>query len=187
MSDSGTGELAIRRFKEAVAARLVSNQANGGQVVFTRLISEPNFELGDTSPEDAFSVHVNCIDLGLLNIKRSQFSIEKHSIPLHGVAIYDLSNLKPMSMDSRFDMVRFYFPRSCLQQTAREMGSISEVMLVQPYLGFLDPFFTHISGILGAMFQQPERASRLAIDQLGLMAQAQPAMARAATGAASRR
>lgn len=170
--DSGTGELTTRRFNKAVAARLVSNQANGGQVVFTRLISEPNFELGDISPEDAFSVHVNCIDLGLLNIKRSRSTIEKHSIPLHGIAIYDLGDLKPMSMDSRFDMVRLYFPRSCLRQTAREMGSSSEVMLKQPYLGFLDPFFAHISGMLKAMFQQPERVSRLVIDQLGLMAQA---------------
>lgn len=64
-------------------------------------------------------------------------------------------------MESRFDMVRIYMPRLSLEETAREMGVRGPVRLKQPYLGFVDPLFTHISGMLVTMFANPEHAPAL--------------------------
>ena len=171
VSNSGAGVLASKRFGIALSARLLSKTNAADDVAFTRLIAEPHFSLGDISPEDAYSMHVNCISKGLLEISKGKNLKEHHSIPLNGICLYDLTSLNMMKMTTRFDMVRFYFPHRTLQETAYTMGHGKTVHLSRPPIGTLDPIITHLTASLVSCFDQPERTPQLFLDQIGLAAQ----------------
>ncbi|TBY27445.1 helix-turn-helix domain-containing protein [Rhizobium leguminosarum] len=80
------------------------------------------------------------------------------------------ASFKGMAHDTPWDPL--HMPRPSLEETAREMGVRGSVRLKQPYLGFVDPMFTHISGMLVTMFANPEHAPALAVDHLGIAIQA---------------
>ncbi|AYG59962.1 helix-turn-helix domain-containing protein [Rhizobium jaguaris] len=169
--DSGVGELAVRRFGVALSGRLNAKSATGAAVAFARLIAPPSFSLGDISAEDAYSLHVNCISHGLLRIAPGRANEQKHHIPLSGIAIYDLADLQMMEMDTRFDMIRFHFPRHSLQDAAREMGHKQSVRITRPPIGTIDPIISGIASTVAACFQYPDRAPQLFLDQLGIAVQ----------------
>ena len=173
MLNSGQGLGLERRFGIAVSAILSSRISSEQPVTFSRLKAPAHFQLQDIMLEDAYSIHVNRTPQAKLTIRQGELAqgeqaTARHVLPKDGIALYDLSELRMMSMESPFDTVRFFIGRQALREVARDGGHRGEVRLNRPALGFFDPIITHFAGILEACFADPEQATPLFLDHVAL-------------------
>jgi hypothetical protein len=139
MQTSGKGEWLYRRFHSAVRACVPAGLADvAPQATFTSLRAEHWTRLGDVTPEDAYTLHLN---------RRSSTSIwfcgrlggrQRHNISFHGATLFDLSDLPMVEIDGPFDQMRVFLPRQRLISVAESMGGRSDVKLRVPKPGFQD-------------------------------------------------
>ena len=81
------------------------------QATFASLRAEHWTRLGDVTPEDAYTLHLN---------RRSSTSIflcgrfgghQQHDIPFNGATLFDLYDLPMVEVEARFDIIGVYLPR----------------------------------------------------------------------------
>jgi hypothetical protein len=102
MQSSGEGEWLHRRFHSAVRNCLAAGLPDAApQATFTSLRAEHWTRLGDVTPEDAYTLHLN---------RRSSTSIwlcgrfggrQRHDIPSRGATLFDLSDLPMVEVEGR--------------------------------------------------------------------------------------
>jgi hypothetical protein len=170
MQSSGAGEWLNRRFHSAVRACFAAGLPDlGPQATFTSLRAEHWTRLGDVTPEDAYTLHLN---------RRSSTSIllcgrfggrQRHDIPFHGATLFDLSDLPMVEVEGRYDMVRVYLPRQRMIAVAESMARRSDVKLRLPNPGFEDYIITNLLNIINFAFENPEQTSQLFVDEVSIL------------------
>src|ERR1700692_2165673 len=103
MQSSGEGEWLHRRFHSAVRACFAAGLPDvAPQATFTSLRAEHWTRLGDVTPEDAYTLHLN---------RRSSTSIlltgrfggrQRHDIPFRGATLFDLTDLPMVEVEGRY-------------------------------------------------------------------------------------
>ena len=169
--NSGHGEWLKRRFPGAISGVLTtSSLGEAPPVAVSFLKTDTLIQLGDITPENAFSLHVNRSMGARLNIRRPK-SLETHWMGLHGCAIYDLSDLPMISMASRFDTIRVYMPAASLEEIAQDRMGQPAIRLVSPGIGFKDDILAHLALTIESVSQLPESPPQLLVDHLALSLQ----------------
>lgn len=169
--NSGQGEWLKRRFPDAISGVLgTTSLGEAPPVSISFLKTDALIQLGDVTPENAFSLHINRSMRSCLNIRRSK-SLETHWMGLHGCAIYDLSDLPMISMASRFDTIRVYLPTAALEEITHDrMGQVA-IRLVSPGIGFKDDILAHLALTIDSVFRAPESPPQMLVDHLALSLQ----------------
>src|SRR5271168_4954886 len=170
MQSSGEGEWLHRRFHSAVRASLAAGLPDAApQTTFTSLRAEHWTRLGDVTPEDAYTLHLN---------RRSSTSIlltgrfggrQRHVIPFRGATLFDLSDLPMVEVEGRYDMLRVYLPRQRMISVAESMARRSDLRLRLPKPGFDDYIITNLLNIIQFAFDNPERSSQLLVDEISTL------------------
>jgi AraC family transcriptional regulator len=170
MQSSGEGEWLQRRFHSAVRGCLAAGAPDvAPQATFTSLRAEHWTRLGDVTPEDAYTLHLN---------RRSSTSIllcgrfgrrQRHDIPFRGATLFDLSDLPMVEVEGRYDMLRVYLPRQRIISVAESMARRSDVRLRLPKPGFDDYIITNLLNVVDLAFNNPELASQLFFDEISIM------------------
>jgi AraC family transcriptional regulator len=174
MQTSGEGEWLNRRFHSAVRGCFAAGLPDvAPQATFTSLRAEHWTRLGDVTPEDAYTLHLN---------RRSSTSIwlsgrlggrQRHDIPSRGATLFDLSDLPMVEVEGRYDMLRVYLPRQRLISVAESMARRSDVRLRLPKPGFDDYIITNLLNIIGFAFENPEHTSQLLVDEVSILLMSQ--------------
>ena len=170
MRSSGEGEWLHKRFHSAVRACLAAGLPDvAPQTTFTSLRAGHWTRLGDVTPEDAYTLHLN---------RRSSTSIllsgrfggrQRHDVPFHGATLFDLSDLPMVEVSGRYDMMRVYLPRQRIISVAETMARRSDVKLRPPNPGFADYVITNLLNIISFAFENPERISQLLVDEVAIL------------------
>jgi AraC family transcriptional regulator len=170
MQSSGEGEWLHKRFHSAVRTCLAAGLPDvGPQATFTSLRAEHWTRLGDVTPEDAYTLHLN---------RRSSTSIwlcgrfggrQRHDIPSRGATLFDLSDLPMVEVEGRYDMMRVYLPRQRMISVAKSMSRRSEVRLRLPKPGFDDYIITNLLNIINFAFDNPKQTSQLLVDEVSIL------------------
>src|SRR6202453_1081492 len=170
MQSSGEGEWLHRRFHSAVRACFAAGLPDAApQATFTSLRAEHWTRLGDVTPEDAYTLHLN---------RRSSTSIclngrfggrQRHDIPFRGATLFDLSDLPMVEVEGRYDMVRVYLPRQRIISVAESMARRSDVKLRVPNPGFDDYIITNLLNMINFAFENPEKTSQLFVDEVSVL------------------
>ncbi len=160
-----------RRFPRAVSGVMTATPGEyTPPVAFSFLKTDDLLKLGDATPEDAFSLHINRAMTAGLNVRRPR-SHETHWMRLNGCSIYDLSDLPMMSMSTRFDMIRVYMPRSALEHAAQDANRPRPVRLISPSYGFQDEVLASLAATVESLFKLADAPPTLLIDHLALCIQ----------------
>src|SRR5271163_5184833 len=170
MQSSGEGEWLHKRFHSAVRACLAAGLPDvAPQATFTSLRAEHWTRLGDVTPEDAYTLHLN---------RRSSTSIlltgrfggrQRHDIPFRGATLFDLSDLPMVEVEGRYDMMRIYLPRQRMISVAESMARRSDVKLRLPKPGFDDCIIVRLLNIIDFAFENPEQTSQLFLDEVSIL------------------
>src|ERR1700734_2189145 len=170
MQSSGEGEWLHRRFHSAVRTCFAAGAPGvAPQATFASLRAEHWTRLGDVTPEDAYTLHLN---------RRSSTSIlltgrfggrQRHDIPFRGATLFDLSDLPMVEVEGRYDMMRVYLPRQRIISVAETMARRSDVRLRLPNPGFDDYIITNLLNIIIFAFDNPEHSSQLFIDEISVL------------------
>ena len=170
MRSSGEGEWLQRRFHSAVRACLAAGLPDvAPQATFASLRHEHWTRLGDVTPEDAYTLHLNRRSSTSISLYRRAGGCQRHDIPFQGATLFDLSDLPMVEVEGRYDMVRVYLPRLRLISVAESMARRSDVRLRPPRPGFDDCVITNLINIIDFAFDHPERASQLLIDEVSVL------------------
>src|SRR5271170_722470 len=170
MQSSGEGEWLHRRFHSAVRACFAAGLPDvAPQATFTSLRAEHWTRLGDVTPEDAYTLHLN---------RRSSTSIlltgrfggrQRHDIPFRGATLFDLSDLPMVEVEGRYDMMRVYLPRQRIISVAESMTRRSDLRLRPPNPGFDDYIITNLLNIINFAFENSAQISQLFIDEVSVL------------------
>jgi AraC family transcriptional regulator len=170
MQSSGEGEWLHRRFHSAVRGCFAAGLPDvAPQATFTSLRAEHWTRLGDVTPEDAYTLHLN---------RRSSTSIlltgrfggrQRHDIPFRGATLFDLSDLPMVEVEGRYDMMRVYLPRQRIISVAESMTRRSDVRLRLPNPGFDDYIITNLLNMINFAFENPEQTSQLFVDEVSVL------------------
>ena len=170
MQSSGEGEWLHRRFHSAVRDCFAAGLPDvAPQATFTSLRAEHWTRLGDVTPEDAYTLHLN---------RRSSTSIlltgrfggrQRHDIPFRGATLFDLSDLPMVEVEGRYDMMRVYLPRQRIISVAESMTRRSDVRLRLPNPGFDDYIITNLLNMVNFAFENPEQTSQLFVDEVSVL------------------
>jgi AraC family transcriptional regulator len=170
MQSSGEGEWLRSRFHSAVRACFAAGLPDvAPQATFTSLRAEHWTRLGDVTPEDAYTLHVNRRSATSILLCGRQGARQRHNIPFHGATLFDLSDLPMVEVEGRYDMIRVYLPRHRIVSVAESMGRWSEARLRPPSPGFHDYAITQLLNIVNFAFESPERISRLFLDETTIL------------------
>jgi hypothetical protein len=156
MRSSGEGEWLHQRFHSAVGACLAAGLPDvAPQATFTSLRSEHWTRLGDVTPEDAYTLHLNRRSSTSISLSGRSGGRQRHDIPSRGVTLFDLSDLPMVEVEGRYDMLRVYLPRQRIICVAESMARRSDVRLRLPKPGFDDYIITNLLNIIKLCFRQP--------------------------------
>jgi AraC family transcriptional regulator len=170
MQSSGEGEWLRRRFHSAVRGSLTAGLADiAPQVSFANLRAEHWTRLGDVTPEDAYTLHLNRRSSTNISIGGRVGGRQRHDIPFRGATLFDLSALPMVEVEGRFDMMRVYLPRRRMISVAESMARKSEIRLRLPNPGFSDQVITNLLDIIDFAFENPERSSQLLVDEVSIL------------------
>jgi AraC-like DNA-binding protein len=170
MQSSGEGEWLRRRFHSAVRGSLTAGLADAApQVSFANLRAEHWTRLGDVTPEDAYTLHLNRRSSTNISVSGRLGGRQRHDIPFRGATLFDLSNLPMVEVEGRYDMVRVYLPRRRMTAVAESMARKSEIRLRLPNPGFSDHVITNLLDIIDFAFENPERSSPLLVDEVSIL------------------
>src|SRR6202789_4011378 len=170
MQSSGEGEWLHKRFHSAVGACFAPGLPEAApQATFTSLRAEHWTRLGDVTPEDAYTLHLN---------RRSSTSIlltgrfggrQRHDIPFRGATLFDLSDLPMVEVEGRYDMMRVYLPRRRMIAVAESMARRSDVRLRLPNPGFDDYIIANLLNMINFAFDNPAQTSQLFVDEVSIL------------------
>jgi AraC family transcriptional regulator len=170
MQSSGEGEWLHRRFHSAVRACLAAGLPDAApQATFASLRAEHWTRLGDVTPEDAYTLHLNCRSSTSISLCGRLGGRQRHDIPFHGATLFDLSDLPMLEVEGRYDMMRVYLPRQRMSSVAETMTHRSDVKLRLPKPGFDDYIITNLLNIVIFVFDNPEYSSQLLIDEVSVL------------------
>jgi AraC family transcriptional regulator len=170
MQSSGEGEWLRRRFHSAVRGSLAAGLADvAPQVSFTSLRAEHWTRLGDVTPEDAYTLHLNRRSSTSISVSGRLGGRQRHDVHFRGATLFDLSALPMVEVEGRFDMMRVYLPRRRMISVAESMARKSEFRLRLPSPGFSDPVITNLLDIIDFAFENPERSSQLLVDEVSIL------------------
>jgi AraC family transcriptional regulator len=170
MQSSGAGEWLQRRFHSAVRACFAAGLPDlAPQATFTSLRAEHWTRLGDVTPEDAYTLHLNRRSATSISLCGRYGGRERHTIPFRGATLFDLTDLPMVEVEGRYDMLRVYLPRRRMISVAESMARRSEVRLRVPKPGFEDYIITNLVNIISFAFDNPEQASQLLIDEVSVL------------------
>src|SRR5271155_5647345 len=170
MQSSGEGEWLHRRFHSAVQACLAAGLPDAApQATFTSLRAEHWTRLGDVTPEDAYTLHLNRRSSTSISLCGRLGGRQRHDIPFHGATLFDLSDLPMVEVEGRYDMMRVYLPKERMTSVAESMGRRSDVKLRLPKPGFDDYIITKLLEIITFAFDNPEHSSQILIDEVSVL------------------
>jgi AraC family transcriptional regulator len=139
------------------------------QATFTSLRAEHWTRLGDVTPEDAYTLHLNRRSATGILLHGRSGGRERHDIPSRGATLFDLSDLPMVEVEGRYDMLRVYLPRQRMISVAESMARRSDVKLRLPKPGFDDCIITNLLKIMNFAFDNPELTSQLLVDELSIL------------------
>jgi AraC family transcriptional regulator len=169
MRSSGEGEWLQRRFHSAVRACFAAGLPDvAPQATFTSLRAEHWTRLGDVTPEDAYTLHLNRRSSTSISVCRRYGGRDRHNIPFRGATLFDLSDLPMVEVEGRYDMLRVYLPRRRMISVA-ERARRSDVRLRLPKPGFADCIITNLLNIINFAFDNPEQTSQLLLDKVSVL------------------
>ena len=158
MQSSGEGEWLHRRFHSAVRGCFAAGLPDvAPQATFTSLRAEHWTRLGDVTPEDAYTLHLNRRSSTSISLCGRFGGRQRHDIPFRGATLFDLSDLPMVEVEGRYDMLRVYLPRQRMISVAESMARRSDVRLRLPKPGFDDYIITNLLNIINFAFDNPER------------------------------
>ncbi len=170
MQSSGEGEWLLRRFHSAVRACFTAGLPDGApQATFTSLRAEHWTRLGDVTPEDAYTLHLNRRTSTGISLSGRFGGRQRHDIPFHGATLFDLADLPMVEVEGRYDMLRVYLPRRRMISVAESMARRSDVKLRLPKPGFDDYIIRNLLNIINFAFDNPEQASHLLVDEVSIL------------------
>jgi AraC family transcriptional regulator len=170
MQSSGEGEWLHRRFHSAARGCLAAGLPDAApQVTFSSLRAEHWTRLGDVTPEDAYTLHLNRRSATSISLYRRFGGRQRHDIPFRGATLFDLSDLPMVEVEGRYDMVRVYLPRRRMISVAECMARRSDVKLRPPNPGFDDYVITNLLNIINYAFENPEQTSQLLVDEISIL------------------
>src|ERR1700677_392917 len=170
MQSSGEGEWLRRRFHTAVRGSLTAGLADvAPQVSFANLRAEHWTRLGDVTPEDAYTLHLNRRSSTGISLCGRLGGRQRHDIPFCGATLFDLSDLPMVEVEGRYDMMRVYLPRQRMISVAESMARRSDVRLRLPKPGFDDYIITNLLNMINFAFDNPEQTSQLLIDEVSVL------------------
>jgi AraC family transcriptional regulator len=170
METSGEGEWLQRRFHSAVRGCLAAGRPDvAPQATFTSLRAEHWTRLGDVTPEDAYTPHLNRRSSTSISLYGQFGGRERHDIPFRGATLFDLSDLPMVEVEGCYDMMRVYLPRRRMISVAESMARRSEVRLCLPKPGFDDYIVANLLNIINFVFDNPEQASQLLVDEISIL------------------
>jgi AraC family transcriptional regulator len=170
MQSSGECEWLQRRFHSAVRASFAAGLADvAPQATFTSLRAEHWTRLGDVTPEDAYTLHLNRRSATSISLCGRYGGRERHTIPFRGATLFDLADLPMVEVEGRYDMLRVYLPRRRMISVAESMTRKSDVRLRLPKPGFDDYIITSLLNIMNFAFHNLECASQLLVDEVSIL------------------
>jgi hypothetical protein len=170
MQTSGEGEWLNRRFHSAVRACFAVGLPDvAPQATFTSLRAEHWTRLGDVTPEDAYTLHLNRRSLTSISLCGWSGGRQRHDIPSGGATLFDLSDFPMVEVEGRYDMLRVYLPLRRMISVGESMARRSEVKLRLPKPGFNDYVITNLLNIINFAFDNPEQASQLLVDEISIL------------------
>ena len=170
MQSSGEGEWLQRRFHSAVRACFAAGLSDvAPQATFTSLRAEHWTRLGDVTPEDAYTLHLNRRSATGISLCGRYGGRVRHNIPFRGATLFDLADLPMVEVEGRYDMLRVYLPRRRLISVAESMARRSDVRLRLPKPGFADYIVTNLLNIMNFAFDNPEHTSQLLVDEASIL------------------
>src|ERR1700677_1426747 len=170
MQSSGEGEWLRRRFHTAVRGSLTAGLADvAPQVSFANLRAEHWTRLGDVTPEDAYTLHLNRRSSTGISLCGRFGGRQRHDIPFRGATLFDLSDLPMVEVAGRYDMMRVYLPRQRMNSVAESMARRSDVKLRLPNPGFEDYIVTNLLNTINFAFDNPTQTSQLFVDEVSVL------------------
>ena len=170
MQTSGEGEWLHRRFHSAVRACFVAGLPSlAPRATFTSLRAEHWTRLGDVTPEDAYTLHLNRRSSTSISLYRRRGGRQRHDIPFRGATLFDQSDLPMVEVEGHYDMLRVYLPRRRMISVAESMARRSDVRLRPPNPGFDDYIITNLLNIINFAFDNPEHTSQLFVDEVSIL------------------
>ena len=139
------------------------------QATFTSLRAEHWTRLGDVTPEDAYTLHLNRRSSTSISLYGRFGGRQRHDIPFRGATLFDLSDLPMVEVEGRYDMMRVYLPRQRMISVAESMARRSDVRLRLPKPGFDDYIITNLLNIINFAFENPEQTSQLLVDEVSIL------------------
>ena len=141
----------------------------GAQVTFTNLRAEHWTRLGDVTPEDAYTLHLNRRSLTSISLCGRLGGRQRHDIPFRGATLFDLSDLPMVEVEGRYDMLRVYIPRQRMISVGENMARRSDVRLRLPKPGFNDYIITNLLNIINFAFDNSEIVSQFLVDEISIL------------------
>ena len=170
MQTSGEGEWLHRRFHSAVRACFVAGLPSlAPRATFTSLRAEHWTRLGDVTPEDAYTLHLNRRSSTSISLYGRRGGRQRHDIPFRGATLFDQSDLPMVEVEGHYDMLRVYLPRRRMISVAESMARRSDVRLRLPNPGFDDYIITNLLNIINFAFDNPEHTSQLFVDEVSIL------------------
>src|ERR1700733_4842984 len=127
MQSSGEGEWLHRRFHSAVRACFAAGAPGvAPQATFTSLRAEHWTRLGDVTPEDAYTLHLNRRSATSISLSGRFGGRPRDDSPFHGVTLFDFSDVPMVEVAGRYDMMRVYLPRQRMNSVAEGMARRSD-------------------------------------------------------------
>jgi AraC family transcriptional regulator len=170
MQSSGAGEWLQRRFHSAVRACFAAGLPDvAPQATFTSLRAEHWTRLGDVTPEDAYTLHLNRRSATSISLCGRYGGRERHNIPFRGATLFDLADLPMVEVEGRYDMLRVYLPRRRMISVAESMARRSDIRLRLPKPGFDDYIIINLLNIINFAFDNQEQTSQLLVDEVSIL------------------
>ena len=153
MQSSGEGEWLQRRFHSAVRACFAAGLPDvAPQATFASLRAEHWTRLGDVTPEDAYTLHLNRRSATSISLCGRYGARERHNIPFHGATLFDLADLPMVEVEGRYDMIRSLHPRGAGISRRRQHGPPIRRELRLPKPGFGDYIIANLLNIMNFAF-----------------------------------
>ena len=170
MQSSGEGEWLHKRFHSAVQTCFAAGRPEvAPQATFTSLRAEYWTRLGDVTPEDAYTLHLNRRASTSISLCGGAGGRQRHDIPFHGATLFDLSDLPMVEVEGRYDMTRVYLPRRRLASVAESMARRPDVRLRLPNPGFDDCIIANLLNIIDRGFERPAQITQLFVDEVSVL------------------
>ena len=122
-----------------------------------------------STPEDAYTLHVNRRSSTTITLHRRPGGGQRHDIPHRGATLFDLSDLPMVEVEGRYDMMRVYLPRRRILSVAESMVRRPDLRLRPPNPGFDDRIVANLIDVISFAFDHPAQTSQLFIDEVSVL------------------